>query len=223
MTARFGQSAGFTLVELIVATTLTVLVTGSTVAILRTTSAASQRADSQFELQQQARAAVLTIATALRNAYRQTDNETALEGLDDWLDDTKQLPADRIRFITVSRKTVRFDQPESDVMECEFFLSPPTDQALPALMRRTDPTRNESPDGGGVVELVAENVLGLNFAYHDGTGWRIDWPESADSWPLAIRIELAVVAKKDPSKVWTTSRVVNFPYRATRQEEAQTQ
>ena len=214
MTSR-KQSAGFTLVELIVAVTLTVLVAGSTVAILRSTSAACRRADKQLELQQQARAGVLAIATALRNAQRQSDKETTLEGLDDWLGD---MPADRVRFFTVSHKTVRLGQPESDVKECEFFLSKPTNDRLSALMRRTDPTQNERPDGGGVVELVAENVLGLNLTYHDGTGWRDDWPENTRGWPVAIRIELAVLSKEEPRKVWTTSRVVDFPYRATQKE-----
>lgn len=216
------QSSGFTLVELIVATTLTVLVGGSTAAILRSTSAACRRADSQLELQQQARSALLTVATALRNAHRMPDRDIALEGLDDWLDDNHEIPADTIRFVTVSRRTVRTGQPESDVKECEFRLTPPTDQALPALMCRTDPTLNPAPDGGGVVELVAENVLGFNLLYHDGLGWRSDWPSSSEDWPLAIRIQVAVVRKTNPSKVWTTSRVVNFPYRA-KQEDSDTE
>ena len=55
--------------------------------------------------------------------------------------------------------------------------------------------------------------MGQFLVYHDGTGWRDDWPSSFRSWPLAIRIQLAVVGNNDPSKVWTTSRVVNFPYR----------
>lgn len=206
------QSDGFTLVELIVATTLTVLVAGSTVAILRSTSAACERTDKQLELQQQARAGVLAIATALRNAARQVDKDTGLEGVDDWMGQKGEMPADRVRFFSVSEKTIRPGQPESDVKEFEFVLSRPTDGTLPALMRRSDPTRNERPDEGGVVELVAENVLGLNLAYHDGRDWREDWPEDARGWPVAIRIELAVVSKEEPRQIWTTSRLVNFPY-----------
>ena len=206
------QSDGFTLVELIVATTLTVLVAGSTVAILRSTSAACERADKQLELQQQARAGVLAIATALRNAARQVDKDTGLEGVDDWMGEKGEMPADRVRLFSVSEKDIRSGQPESDVKEFEFVLSRPTDGTLPALMRRSDPTRNERPDEGGVVELVAENVLGLNLAYHDGRDWREDWPEDARGWPVAIRIELAVVSKEEPRQIWTTSRLVNFPY-----------
>ena len=207
------QSAGFTLVELVVATTLTVLVAGSTVAILRSTSVACERADKQLELQQQARAGVLAIATALRNAQREGGDEARLTGLDDWIDDRRrERPADRVRFFTISGKTIRWGQPESDVKECEFFLKEPIDGKLPALMRRTDSTRNEKPDGGGVVELVAENVLGLNLEYHDGVDWCEDWPEDTRGWPVAVRIELAVLNKEEPRQVWTTSRMINFPY-----------
>ena len=199
--------------ELIVATTLTVLVAGSTVAILRSTSAACQRADKQLELQQQARAGVLAVATALRNAARQIDKEMALEGIDDWLGQRgREVPADRILFFTVSHKTIRHSQPESDVKECEFFLSELPDRTWPVLMRRSDPTRNEQPDDGGVVELVAENVLGLNLTYHDGIEWRDAWPKDRGGWPVAVRIELTVLNEKEPRMLWTTRRVVNFPY-----------
>lgn len=207
MTFRRCQS-GFTLVELIVATTLTVMVTGSTVAILRSASAAKRRADIQLDAQQQARAAAQAIATALANAERYPGKDTIFEGLDDFID---EIPVDRIRLSTISRKTIRAGQPESDVKQCEFFLVQPPEKPLYVLMRRTDPTRNEEPDEGGVLEVIAENVVGLNFRYHDGIDWRDDWPRRSTR-PLAVRIELAVATKTDPPKIWTTSRIVTFPH-----------
>ena len=209
MTPRQSQS-GFTLVELIVATTLTVMVTGSTVAILRSASAAKRRADIQLDVQQQARAAVQAIATALANADRYPSRDTIFEGLDDFAD---EVPVDRIRFSTINHKTIRLGQPESDVKQCEFYLAQPPEEPLYVLMRRTDPTRNEEPDEGGVLEIIAENVLGLNFRYHDGIAWRDDWDQSGNARPLAVRIELAVATKTYPPKIWTTSRVVSFPHR----------
>jgi type II secretory pathway component PulJ len=200
---------------MIVAATLTVLVAGATVAILRSMVAVRRRVDRQMALQQEARAAVTAIASALRNAYRGGGDQAVLEGIDGW---QGHRPADRIRFFTVSRQTVRPGQPESDVKECEFALSEPSDESPPALMRRTDPTWNEQPDGGGVVERVAEGVLGLDLAYHDGTEWRGKWPKGKRGWPLAVRIRLAVLARTRPREVYTTSRVVNFPRRAAPQE-----
>jgi len=220
---RANEHRGLTLVELVAATTVTVLVAGSTVGILRSTVAARRRVDRQMSLQQEARLAVNVIATALRNAFRAGGEEAVLEGTEDRLG---EMPADRLRFFTVSRTTVRHGQPESDVKECEFFLSMPADGSLPALMQRLDPTRNDQPDGGGVVLRVAVNVLGLEMSYHDGRQWQPEWPKDANRWPVAVRIRLAVLAEaaegpRGPGgsqNVWTTSRIVNFPRRPAEKE-----
>ena len=206
------QAGGMTLVELIVAMALTTLVAGSTAGILHSTAAVKERAQIQLGMQQQARAAVLAISTALANVDRYPDRNVLFEGIDDRFG---EIPADRIRFFTVSKRQIRWGQPESDIKECEFFLTEPTEQALPALMRRTDPTRNEIPDEGGVLECIAENVLGLNLLYHDGIGWVEDWPLGTRGQPMAVRIELAVLSKSKRPKIWTISRVVNFPHRRT--------
>ena len=198
----------FTLLELIAATALTVLVAGSTVAIMRSTTSARQQANRQMPVQQEARSAVRAIATALRNACR-SEGETALEGAQDWLDD---MPADRARFFTISRTNVRQGRPESDVKECEFYLARPENEPAAMLMRRLDPTRNQAPDGGGVVETLARNILALELSYHDGRQWRADWSADQKSWPLAVQIRLTAVDPSDRSKLWTIGRVVNFPY-----------
>jgi hypothetical protein len=36
---------------------------------------------------------------------------------------------------------------------------------------------------------------------------------------LAVRIELAVLAKTQPPKIWTISRVVSFPHRRTQDQQ----
>lgn len=198
-----------------VAATVTALVTGSTVGILRTVLGAQKRVDRQAAGQQEARVAIEAIATALRNANRfGAGDEAVLEGIDAWTD---KMPADRIRFFTISHGPVRWDQPESDVRECEFVLGRPNPDAPPVLMRRTDPTRNPKPDDGGVIEVVAENVVAMNLTYHDGVDWRRDWPRKRKGWPLAIRISLAVLEggsadeTRDDANVRTITRIVNFP------------
>ena len=216
--SRKNGHHGFTLAELIVATTVTVLVAGSTVAILRSSASARQRVDRQAALQQEARVAVNVIATTLRNASRAGD-QVRLEGACDLLD---EMPADRLRVFTISNKTIRPGQPESDVKECEFFVKEPEETDEPAvLMQRIDPTWNKEPDEGGVVQPLAWNVLALQFSYHDGLQWRDDWPARMKSWPLAVRIRLAIRDDAEPVKIWTTGRTVNFPHRPRQQEKEQ--
>ena len=206
--------AGFTLVELLSASTITVLIAGSAVLVLRNVVAVRDRADRQTALQQEARVAVEAVAAALRNAYRPVDaNGALIEGADDW---RGEFPRDRVRLLTVSQGTVRRGEPESDVREVEFFIAP-SDQPdrPPLLMRRTDPTLNDAPDGGGVLEVVAERVVGLNLMYHDFVRWREDWDEGpgATGWPAAVRVQVVVMSEGPSPQLWTASRVINFPGR----------
>ena len=165
------------------------------------------------------------IASALRNAYRGGGDQSVLEGIDLFQGKT---PADRLRFFTTSNLIIRPGEPESDVKECEFFVGAPGAGELPALMRRLDPTRNKKPDEGGVVDVIAPNVLGLDFAYHDGVQWLSDWPEDSHGWPLAVRVRLVVLVGDEATyesamatvpwdsaevmTAWPISRVVNFPH-----------
>ena len=49
-------------------------------------------------------------------------------------------------------------------------------RVTPRCMRRTDPLPRDDIERGGVIDLVAENVLALDFTYFDGEYWTEDWP-----------------------------------------------
>lgn len=202
------RQRGFTLVELLLATMVTAMVAVSTVAILRSSAGMRRRVDRQMAMQQEARAAMRAISTALRNAYRPTGTVPLLEGTDAQMG---SIPADRVRFFVVNSVTIRPDEPESDVRECEFFLGQVDPDRPSVLMQRLDPTRNEQPDGGGVVQCVAENIVGLNLDYYDGRQWRAEWPEDSKQWPIAVRIDLVAADPENNRMVFPISRVVNFP------------
>jgi type II secretory pathway pseudopilin PulG len=204
---RTGQRA-FTLVELLLAVMVTVLVAVSTVAMLRGANGTRQRVNRQMALQQETRAALEAITAALRNAVRASGDDALLEGLDA---ESDGLPTDRVRFRTTSSLAVRRGEPESDVRECEFFLHQIDPNRPPMLMQRLDPTRNEEPDGGGVVQCVAENIVGLDLAYFDGLEWRDEWSAETDGWPTAVRVSLVAVDAEDGRTPWPAQDVVNFP------------
>lgn len=210
---RSRRTSGFTLVELLVAATVAALVVGSAGLMLSHVTAAHKRVDRQMRLQQEARAAADAIALALRNAYRPGIDDTAdLLGEDGWIG---EFPADRIRFYSVSWEPVRRGWPESDVRLVEFFiLEPPEDlpDQQPVLMRRLDPTRNPEPDEGGVLDRVAQGVLGLDIAYYDGIEWAEEWIDRPGQWPLAIRVQLMVAAEVDDPQPLVITRLVSFPH-----------
>jgi len=221
---RSPRQSAFTLVELIVATTATVLVAGATAGMLRALTATGQRTAAAIETQQQARTAMRAIVTALRNVHRNGE-EPPLLGTDgvldaanlpaDWLSDV-DYPADRVRVFTVTRRQVRGGMPESDVVECEFLLACPAPGEKPLLMQRVDPTRNDAPDGGGVVTRLAGNVIGLDVSYHDGQGWLAEWGRRPGGLPVAVRIRLIVSPDGTPDQAVALTRIVDFPHRPAR-------
>lgn len=206
---RFREQSAFTLVEVLVATMVTVLVAGSTVAIVRSSVASRERARRQMNLQQEIRSALNIVATTLRNAYRAGGEQRMLAGMNDEVD---LRPADRLRFFAISHRRVRSGQPESDVKEFEFSLMETDGMELPVLVRRSDPTWNEVPDEGGVLEHIARGVVRFDVVYYDGVEWQEDWDSRDDGWPVAIRVIIGVASKEKPEHVWEASRLVSFPH-----------
>lgn len=199
----------FTLAELIVAVTVTVLLATGTVAMLRGMTASRQRASERMAGQVDAHRAVEIITQAFRNASCHGSQDTLLEGAEGWSGDS---PADRVRLFTVRPEAVRRGRPESDVKECEFFVT--AVNGLPgALMERIDPTRNERPDGGGVLLRLTDNVAALEISYFDGFDWQRSWPvdPTEPDWPAAVRVSVAVAGDERGGRAWTASRTIAFP------------
>jgi len=210
-----APGGGFTLLELIVAMTLTVLVTGTTVVMLRSITGTRERVERYGSVHADARAAIDAVTSALRNAYRSGSKDERLVGQDDL---QGGYPSDRIRLFIVSHRPVRRGQPESDVRECELFLHQKEMNAPPSLMRRLDPTRNDRPDGGGIVEPVAANIVALDISYFEAGRWIEEWTEERTGWPRAVRVRIAAMRAEPPRRVVRLERIVNFPYWPRKEE-----
>lgn len=186
------------------------LLAGSSVMIVNGLTAAKRRVEAQYAVAQEARVAVKLMAEALRNARRPADpRQAVIEGIDGWRGEG-DLPADRVRFFAVDDAPVRADQPESDLRELEFGLLEGPEGELPTFVRRSDPTRNEGEDGGGVLDRLSTRVVGLNITYYDGVKWRDEWP-TGSGWPTAVRLEVLVAGDDPAAKPERVTRLVNWP------------
>jgi type II secretion system protein J len=199
----------FTLVELLVVLLLIVLIAGSATAFMRVVAGAREVSDNRLHGEQEATVAMRAIVTAIRNVYRPvTDNDLLFEGV---IERSESLPMSRLRLRTIDRRIIRRGQPESDVHEIEFFIREENGRAK--LMRRSDPTKNPEPDLGGVVEPLAEDVVGLDLQYLDAGKWEDRWPDALKRLPAAVNVRLLYRADDAPGgapRIAAISRIVNF-------------
>ncbi len=186
------------------------LVTASASTIIWQVTGARQRVDQRAEVQAEADAALRAVTNALRNTYRPGSEEQAVfEGFDETLNGRA---GDRLRLLSVSRKAIRQGEPESDVYEVEFALASFPDEPLPVLTRRTDPTRDDPADGGGVVDRIASGVVSFDTAYFDGLSWQDEWPESMGRLPVAVRVTAALAPLDQPGKTVAFTRLIYLPH-----------
>src|SRR5438552_1111909 len=146
----------FTLVELLVVLLVTLLLVGSAATFMRAVAGARDVVENRLSGEQEAQVALRVITNTLRNAYRPvSDNDSLFVGA---IEQSEPIQIGRVKFRAIERRAIRQRQPESDVHEIEFFMREQNGRSI--LMRRTDPTRNPDPDGGGVVEPLAMDVVG---------------------------------------------------------------
>ncbi|MEM1109523.1 MAG: type II secretion system protein GspJ [Planctomycetota bacterium] len=203
------RAGGFTLIELLVAASLVGIVLAASAILTYQVSRARGNVDKLAAHHAEADAALRAITSALSQQFRNTrDDPPVFVGADEEYDGR---PADRLRFFTVSNRVIRPEQPESDVHEVEFYLEPQNGEPYPALLRRTDPTRNEIPDGGGVIELVARGIGGFDVEYFDGARWLTDWPEFLNTSPTAVRVTVGVSLDEEAETLRPYRRLIHFP------------
>jgi len=198
----------FTLVEILVVLLLMSLVTGTALALLRAIAGAREVTENQLDGEQQAMLAMRTITASLRNVYRPvTADDFLFEGVSLRTD---PIPSGKLRFRAIDRRVIRAGQPESDVHELEFFVR--SEGRRGVLVRRTDPTENPPPDGGGVIEPIAIGIEGLDVQYLDAGKWEDRWPDRLKRLPTAVSVRLIYRADATTGRLATVSRTVNFPY-----------
>lgn len=194
----------FTLVELMVASVIGLLVAVTAVAALRSVTAGRDRVDDNIAAAAALRFAADTIGNDLANLYRDDSQNTTFIG--------DIAPGDAstgiLNINTVNRIKARPQQPEADVYEVEYFLQTNDDQS--ALMRRLQPYRTDDDNPGGILTVLAENIVAFDLLYYDGQEWLSSWPQDAGSLPQLIEINLAAKMPRQKNPI-RQSLLVNLP------------
>jgi general secretion pathway protein J len=200
------KRTGFTLVEVLVASTIGVFVALVAVAALRVITASAEVVDHNINAAAEVRFAANMIARDLRHLYRDEDiGNSRLIGTVEDLDQAGS--TSYLVFYTVGRTKARVDQPEGDVYEVEYYLT--KDEETSALMRRLWPNPHEDLEPGGILTAIAEDIEIFDVRYYDGEEWSDEWPEEIQSLPDFV--EVTVVAKQSGRGIPPMeSVIVNF-------------
>jgi type II secretion system protein J len=201
-----SKRTGFTLVEVLVASTIGVFIAMVSVGALRAIIASAEMVDSNINAAAEVRFAANTIARDLQNFYNNDDIEnTKFIGTIEALDDGNY--TSYLIFYTLGRTKARIDQPEGDLYEVEYYLMQEGENS--SLMRRLWPNPSEELEPGGILTVIAENIATFEVQYFDGEEWSEEWPEEMQALPDLVAISIAA-KQPDRSNPPTESIIVNL-------------
>jgi general secretion pathway protein J len=110
---------------------------------------------------------------------------------------------DRVDFTAFAHQPLRRDAHESDQAEISYFLANSPDHDGYDLVRRMDKYIDDDPQSGGVVQVLAENVVSFEVTYLDPL--TNQWVESWDSTQPAAQLA------RLPAQVWIVLLVADGP------------
>jgi len=183
------RRTGFTLIEVMVASTIGAFIMLVAVGSLRAITASTERVDRSISTAAEVRFASNMLTRDLINFYRDENIEnTKLIGT---FTELGEGSTSYLVFYTVGRAKARIDQPEGDIYEVEYYLTMDEDKSL--LMRRLWPNPDKETEPGGILTVIAEDIEVFQIRYYDGEEWSTEWPEEMEVLPQLI--EVSIVTK----------------------------
>ena len=184
------RKSGFTLVEVIIASTIGAFISLVAVGTLKAVISSNVLLDNNVNAASEVTFASNLIEKDLINIYR----DDAIENMKliGTVEDLADYSTSVITFYTVNRTKARYDQPEGDIYEVEYYLVKNEDSS--SLMRRLWPNPNDEFEAGGVVTTIAENIDLFEVRYFDGEEWYDEWQQE-DMQTMPDMIEINIVSK----------------------------
>jgi prepilin-type N-terminal cleavage/methylation domain-containing protein len=225
------SSAGFTLLEVLVASALLSLVLAIVYGVFSQTLTSKQRAEEQSAQSRAARIVLLRIGDDLQASFPFAPDNFRFVGK---TSRGQQFPDAFLSFVSLSGLSLTSGSHAGDWCEVEYELVPdPRSASARQLVRRTrfDPTTPDSTAGrattasgtseGETLPLLT-GVQGLRFRFFDGRAWHEEWGEeqTQTKLPRAVEVELYLVRKKtearhEEEETVTFSTLVDLPLAGT--------
>jgi len=181
------RKTGFTLVEVLVATTIGTFIALVAIGALRAVTTGAQIVEANINTAAEVRFAARTIRHDLVNMYRTANKrDTKFIAM---ADNSGAVPTSYLVFYAVNRTKARSQQPEGDVYEVEYYVKVDEDKSM--LMRRLWPNPTDDLEPGGMLSIVAEGIEVFEARFFDGTEWTYEWPEEMTALPLLVELNIA--------------------------------
>jgi len=219
-TSRPARRAGFTLVELVISSSLMALILVSAYLCLQGAISSQRLIEPRVEVIQTARVVLAQMSADLRCACP-LSKESEFLGVHRM---SGEAEADSLDFATHNYTPRR--PREGDFCAVSFFLDKDSQTGGLGLWRRRNPTIAPDPLSGGMREELADGVAGLRFEYSDGYEWYESWGEvegrgkgqtslryhgNLYGMPEAVRITLWLEAKSKGRLPGVTGTGTNEP------------
>ena len=182
------KNTGFTLVEVLVASTIGAFLIIVAVGTLRAISTSAEMVTSNVDSASEVRFAARLISRDLANLYRDP-NFTNMKFVGT-VDESQQSTASSLAFYAVGGVKARPNQPEGDVYEVEYYLVKDQDQSV--LYRRLwpYPDPNNETEPAGVLTAIGEDIDVFEVRYFDGSEWSNEWPKEMQTVPQLVEVNI---------------------------------
>ena len=201
------KRTGFTLVELLVTTSMLTLFASAGYVVLSAGVRSAQKARGLNTMVAHAERALTAIARDIRAAVehdevRLTSLDAQFEGRD----------ADTIDFIAT--RTRRGEEEPGATGRCEagYYIDNDPYTEAQWLLRREDSTIDEEPLEVGILSLAAPCVSELNLEFFDGLLWLSGW-DDPQHFPRGVRIGVVVVDANEIEDPLCFETTVSVPAR----------
>lgn len=207
------RARGFTLLELILAMTITCMLAVTLYATLRTAFRAQASASNSIESLRSGQIAMQLIGKDLTNALPPTGILAgAFYGIPKGSSGSEM--SDTIEFYAICSGVDDDNDPTrgDGIWQIDLTIDNGPD-GTPCLVRRIQRnlTASEIPDPEE--EVLCRNVTSLTCLYYDGTQWIDSWDSTAeqDTLPLAVQVTLELSPTKQNEKGYTLTRTFSLP------------
>mgnify|MGYP000918770506 CR=1 FL=1 len=204
---RNPHADAFTLIELLLASTITTIIIGGGLMVMSMVLQAYKQEGNRSSAAETAQLILDRMRQDLNAAYLSPHQDmTRMVGYDQ---QSGLVDADSLTFISCINSPVLTGAGSSDLAEVQYYIDVDPETPERWLLRRFDATPDDDPFTGGSVALLGPKVESLDFQYYDSYTWWPDW-DSQKGLPAAIIITIGIFQPLRPDEELTPDRLKTF-------------